>query len=130
MRFLLDVNLLLALGLAEHERHARAAAWARSHRGGELLTCAITEIGFIRVACQAAAYGYTVADAKELLRRLRAAESPRFGFVGDEVAADGLPGWVRGAGQVTDGHLIALAAAHGAKLATLDAGIPGALRVR
>ena len=141
MRFLLDVNLLLAIGLAEHEHHARAAAWARDTASGEMLTCAITEIGFVRVASQAAVYGYAVSDAKQLLQRLRAAAAgpggndagapaPRFRFVGDAVPADSLPGWVRGAKQVTDGHLTALAAAHGAKLATLDAGIPGAYRIR
>ena len=35
----------------------------------------------------------------------------------------------RGASRTTDAHLIRLAEAHGARLATLDTGIPGAFLV-
>jgi hypothetical protein len=45
------------------------------------------------------------------------------------VAVDKLPPYVRTPAQLTDGYLLELAKAHGAKLATLDAGIPGALRI-
>jgi hypothetical protein len=37
-----------------------------------------------------------------------------------------LPSWVKSPAQTTDGHLLQLAKANGAVLATLDAGIPGA----
>jgi hypothetical protein len=45
------------------------------------------------------------------------------------VAVDQLPPYVRTPAQLTDGYLLQLAKATGAKLATLYAGIPGALRI-
>ena len=47
-------------------------------------------------------------------------------MLADDLGADGLPAWVRTPAQTTDGHLLALAQAHAARLATFDAGIPGA----
>jgi hypothetical protein len=38
-----------------------------------------------------------------------------------------LPRWVKGPKQITDGHLLGLAKAHGAEMATLDERIPSAL---
>lgn len=52
--------------------------------------------------------------------------SPRFIRLTDDLGADSLPAYVKKAAEVTDGHLLALAKRHGAKLATLDTGIPGA----
>lgn len=66
MRYLLDVNALLALVLLEHEFHAPVASWvARLGAGGapELATCSITELGFVRVLAQAQQYGFSVAQA-------------------------------------------------------------------
>jgi hypothetical protein len=48
MRYLPDVNALVALGFFEHAFHSRVASWVgrlKSHAGGELLTCSITETG-------------------------------------------------------------------------------------
>jgi len=44
--YLLDVNALLALGLHEHEFHARLARWVAALGTADgLTTCAITELG-------------------------------------------------------------------------------------
>ena len=51
------------------------------------------------------------------------------GFLPDDRPAADLPGWCQRASQTTDAHLVALAEAHGAKLATLDTGTPGAFIV-
>lgn len=48
MRYLLDVNALVALGFLEHEFHARVGRWLLSLARGEsyeILTCPITELG-------------------------------------------------------------------------------------
>jgi hypothetical protein len=50
-------------------------------------------------------------------------------FVADGQTATAWPAWCRGATATTDAHLLALAAAHDAQLATLDAGIPGAFLI-
>lgn len=88
-----------------------------------MLTCGLTEIGFIRVIN--AAYGVPVAVAKEALSEFRArAESGYLETVPSP--RDSLPAWAHSHKQVMDAYLIAIAEHHGAKLATLDRGIPGA----
>ena len=129
MTYLLDVNALLALGIVDHEFHPRISAWLHRQPESRLATCAITELGFVRLASQIPAYGFTVAQAKLVLRGLKNAPSPRFTFLVDDQDASHLPSWVKGTKQITDGHLAALASAHGAKLATLDEAIPGAYLV-
>lgn len=126
MKYLLDVNALVALGFAQHEFHRRVAAWLRAEQFPGLVTCSITELGFVRVLAQAAAYGFTVEQARHVLLRLKAAGSPRFTFLADDHDVSHLPAWAKSPKQTTDGHLIALASANEAILTTLDAKIPGA----
>ncbi len=52
--------------------------------------------------------------------------SKRFNLLPDDVGVAKLPKYVKGPKQITDGHLLALAERHGARLATLDRGIPDA----
>jgi predicted nucleic acid-binding protein len=123
--YLLDVNALVALGFINHEFHDRVASWVRAHNSLKLASCSITELGFVRVLAQAPAYGFTVAQARTLLLRLKEARTPRLMFVPDEHDVSHLPGWVKAPKQITDGHLGKLASANGAVLATLDENIPG-----
>ncbi len=125
MTYLLDVNALVALGIVNHEFHDRVAAWIQSSRSLNLASCSITELGFLRVASQAPAYGFAVAQARTLLERLKRAASSRFVFLPDAHDISHLPNWVRNPRQITDGHLSQLAKANGAILATLDEKIPG-----
>jgi predicted nucleic acid-binding protein len=132
MKYLLDVNALVALGFLQHEFHERVALWVRrlAAKGTpELATCSITELGFVRVLAQAPQYGLSVAQACDLLRRLKAARSANFTFITDGQDISRLPGWVKTARQTTDGHLVQLAAASGASLATLDRRIPRAFLI-
>jgi predicted nucleic acid-binding protein len=124
---LLDVNALVALGFSAHEHHPRVSAWVAALPGGDLLaTCAITELGFVRVLNLVPQYRITVDDSKKLIGKLRANRRRRFVFFSDDRGVAALPAWVKTGKQTTDGHLLELAAANGAELATLDAGIPGA----
>lgn len=124
MTYLLDVNALVALGFANHEFHRRVSMWVRAHSAATLATCAITELGFIRVLAQAPAYGLTVAQARTLLLGMK--RSGDFTFLPDNHDVSRLPKWVKMPKQITDGHLTELAIANEATLATLDARIPGA----
>ena len=126
MTYLLDVNALVALGFAQHQFHPRVAHWLRKENPFQLATCSITELGFIRVLVQTPAYGFTVAHARELLLRIKDAGSFRFTFISDDHDSSQLPEWVKTARQITDGHLVTLAEAHGGLLATLDRGVVGA----
>jgi len=128
MTYLLDVNTLLALFLLEHEFHARVANWVERLGRSEVpqfATCSITELGFVRVLGQAPRYGLSVAQARELLLQVKKSDGVRWTFIPDGHDISRLPKWVRTPKQTTDGHLAALARAHGAVLATLDRRIPG-----
>ena len=129
MRYLLDVNALVALGLLQHEFHERVARWVHTLAStgvSELMTCSITELGFVRVLAQAPQYGFTVAHARALLLRLKRGKTLRFVFIPDDHDVSHIPAWVKTARQTTDGHLVELAGAKAAILATLDGRIPGA----
>ena len=129
MRYLLDVNSLLALAVFEHEFHVRVASWVERMRAEgvpELATCSITELGFVRVLGQAQQCGSSVAQARELLLKMKNSEAVRWIFISDDRDVSHLPRWVRTAKQTTDGHLADLATANEAILATLDRQIPRA----
>jgi predicted nucleic acid-binding protein len=132
MIYLLDVNSLIALGVLEHEFHKRIATWlARLAEKGipELATCSITELGFVRVLCQTQAYRFSAEQGRELLLRVKSSESIRCSFISDSLDISHLPKWVKGPNQTTDGHLVELARASGAQLATLDGKIPGSFLI-
>jgi predicted nucleic acid-binding protein len=128
MKYLLDVNALVALGFLQHEFHERVAGWVHTlaSRGvPELATCSITELGFVRVLAQAPQYGFTITHARTLLLRLKTGNALKFTFIFDDHDVSHIPAWVKTAKQTTDGHLAQLAKAKSAILATLDERIPG-----
>jgi uncharacterized protein len=130
MTYLLDVNALVALGVSNHEFHERVGRWIKAQRSPVLATCSITELGFARVVAQIPEYGFSVAQARTLLNRLKEANRSGFTFVTDDRDISHLPNWVKTPKQITDGHLLSLATAHGVTLATLDARIPSAYVIR
>lgn len=132
MTYLLDVNALLAFGIFDHEFHERVAGWIRGLRSKGILklaTCSITEIGFVRIVGQTPRYRFTTAEARSLLLQIKRRDAAVFTFVPDFNDIALLPGWVRSPKQVTDGHLLQLAKANNAVLATLDRKIPGAFLI-
>jgi predicted nucleic acid-binding protein len=126
-RHLLDVSALVALGFKEHEFFERVVSWVQTLSPGEdeFATCAITELGFVRVLALPQ-YGFSVDESKASLLRLKSSGRIGFVFVADGLDVSRLPGWVKAPKQITDGHLVQLAKANGAVLATLDQNIPGA----
>ena len=130
MTYLLDVNALLALGFQQHEFHTSVACWVKLlPRDDVLSTCAITELGFVRVLAQAPQFRIQVEHGCALLRKLKESPVRRFCFINDGSGVERLPSWVATARQTTDGHLLALAEEHSAQLATLDQRIPGAFQI-
>jgi predicted nucleic acid-binding protein len=128
--YLLDVNVLLALGYTMHVHNERVSGWLAEQRERQapsavkLATCATTELGFIRVASGPARLAASVADARIDLEALKVRE--RMMFVSDRVIGGRLPDWVTKSAQTTDGHLVMVAKANGARLVTLDRFIPDA----
>jgi uncharacterized protein len=129
VKYLLDVNALVALGISHHEFHDRVAAWLHAQQFPFLATCSITELGFVRVLAQAPAYGFTVVQARRLLLRLKKSTIVSLTFLPDNHDISHLPAWVKTPKQTTDGHLLQLASANAAVLATLDEKIPGAYSI-
>ncbi|MFN0067981.1 MAG: TA system VapC family ribonuclease toxin [Limisphaerales bacterium] len=117
MSHLLDVNPLLACAWSGHADHVRANRWLNSMAG--FATAPVTQMGFLRVSLSAA-YGASFGDAQTALRAILQLRSHR--FLADAVPADSLPALTNGK-DVTDAHLVRLAASHGLKLATLDGGL-------
>jgi predicted nucleic acid-binding protein len=129
MKYLLDVNALLAFGLVQHELHERVAVWLKAQEPPEVATCSITELGFVRILAQAGAYDMTVAQARSVLLHLKSGNAPTFRFIADDNDISHLPIWVKTPKQTTDGHLAQLAIRNGGLLATLDEGIPGSFLI-
>jgi predicted nucleic acid-binding protein len=132
MRYLLDVNALVALSFIEHQFHRRVGIWVRvlgEEGNSELATCSITELGLVRIVVRAPQYGFTVPQARAVLVRLKAKSTVNFTFIRDNHDVSQLPPWVSTTKQITDGHLAQLAKANGAVLATLDRKIPGSFLI-
>ena len=124
-RRLLDCNALLALGFVQHIHHTRVVAFYAAHSKDKFLTTPITELAFVRVGVQAR-YFADIPAAVAAFITLKNASRHKIEMIPDTVGVDALPAYVQKAADTTDGHLIALAKAHGARLTTLDTGIPGA----
>ena len=130
MKYLLDVNVLVAWGWSDHADHDRVARWiGKVQKSGEdmLLTSAIPQLGFVRVSVQRTAGQVSPAVAGEVLSGMLESLGRAHRFVPDDRAAFLWPRWCKAASQTTDAHLLALAKGHAAELATLDQGIPGGL---
>lgn len=125
MTRLLDVNLLIALAWPSHVHHEAAHRWFADV--GIFATCTVTQLGFVRVSSNRAvlADAVSVQAARAVLAGIVA--MPQHELWTDDLdfsrdpTVDGLT--LVGHRQVTDAFLLALAARHGGRLATLDGGI-------
>jgi toxin-antitoxin system PIN domain toxin len=124
VKYLLDVNTLVAALWSAHVHHARMHKWLGALPDADtVLTCGLTEIGFIRVIN--AAYGVPVEEAKAALAVFRQRAGLEYlDATPSPLAA--LPVWARTHKQVMDAYLVGIAEHNGARLVTLDRGIPGA----
>lgn len=127
MRFLLDVNVLVAWGWADHTEHLQVTKWLATllkNRRDTLLTSAIPELGFVRVSVQRSQGAITTAQAGAVLDGMLRKWRGKHEFLADDQASRIWPTWCQSATRTTDAHLLALAQAHQTELATLDGGIP------
>lgn len=130
MRYLFDVNTLIALGHTGHALHAKAKSWytsvSASARGFH--TCSITELGFVRVSVQTGLQP-DVEAAKQALDHLKASSAVRFELIADDHGVAQLPAFVKAPQAITDGHLFELARKNAMQLVTLDKSIPKAMYI-
>lgn len=112
-----DVNLLLAYGWRSHVDHQRCRAWFGGLKS--FATCAITELGFLRVS-MSPAYRARHEDASRVLESLLARDSAA--FLHCDLPISRMP-IVAAYRDTTDSYLVALARKHSLMFATLDEGI-------
>lgn len=127
MSHLLDANALIALAWPTHEHHPRMIGWFRQHARAGWASTALTQAAFVRIVCQPAFSGGSIAvsEVAELLLRNTAHPKHRlvaldFGFA-DVLGA--CTGGILGHRQITDAWLLTAAIRRGMKLLTFDSGI-------
>lgn len=126
---LLDVNVLLALLIEDHEFHPTAKAWFVKHHKSGWATCPLTESGFVRIAAHAAIAGWTLRHALRVIEENRAAPGHVF-WAQDYSVSELLPeirSRIYGPKQLTDAMLLDLAIRRGGVLATFDQKVQGLL---
>lgn len=123
---LFDVNALVALALSTHQHHRAAHAYLAG-LPGQWATCPTTETSLTRLLLNPAVTGSQrkVGDVRAILLGMR--RDPRWMFLGD-TSTFAAPlvdvSVLMGHQQVTDLHLVNLAAVNQAVLATFDAALP------
>lgn len=118
---LLDVNVLLALAWPNHQHHGAAHKWFGNRSASGWATCALTQLGFIRLCSNPSFTAAPVApkDAAELLAQM--AKAPKHHFWTSPPAAEAaLYQRAMGHQQVNDAYLVAIAEHHKGQVATFD----------
>jgi len=125
---LLDINVMIALSLANHVHHKAATSWFEDV--GAWATCPITESAYCRLLLNPHVTGFELGASEvfDALRTFCSVSGHEFiedsaSLTAPAIDVSGLVGYR----QITDFHLVGLAARSGALLATLDARIPAAL---
>jgi len=116
VKYLLDVNALIASIWTDHANHFLADSWLQ---GKSLATCPLSELGFLRISTHPKALDATMTDARKLLEDFLTKHNVE--FVPDDLHA--LEAKATKSEQVTDFYLAELAAKNSLKLATLDTGV-------
>ncbi len=123
-RYLLDVNVLIALVDPRHVQHDAAHGWFAQRGHTSWATCPLTENGLLRIVSHPRYPNSpgTPASVGRLLAGLRAL--PGHAFWPDDISLTDAAcvdlSRMLHTDQITDSYLLALAHAHGGKLATLD----------
>ena len=123
MRYLLDVNVLVALALPSHEFHNAAHFWFDREPGRLWATCPLTQGGFLRIASRL--LGGSRQDVRSAFSALeKDCQNPAHEFWPVETDLRDLSDSQRvrlvGPNQVADMQLILLAHRQRGQLATFD----------
>jgi len=116
MNYLFDVNALLSL-CHDGPHRPRLRVWMGRQSDARYHTCAITELGFLRISM-----GVYKFDRATAMRALADAKRDMHGYL-DTLPPPALAAWCDTHGKTTDTYLCQLAAANGMKLVTFDTAI-------
>jgi toxin-antitoxin system PIN domain toxin len=129
MIHLLDANVLIALGDANHPHRGAALRFLeRSATVDGWATCPLTENAFLRILGGSYRCGPgSTAEARRLLDSLRAAPGHQFWPDDISLSDTGLFPKLSSSQHLTNLYLLALAVKHGGRLATFDQQIDATL---
>jgi toxin-antitoxin system PIN domain toxin len=127
MRFLLDINVLIALLDRDHNLHQLATGWFSFQGKAGWASCPLTQNGCIRIMSHPNYPNFvTVQAIRE--RLVEACADPHHNFWPDDISLldEGIlePDRIHGPKQLTDLYLLALAVHHGGRFVTFDSSIP------
>lgn len=127
MRYLLDVNFLIALLIASHVHNKRAHDWWRENMRAGWASCPITENGFVRIVSQPSFTApLSVAEAISVLNDAK--EDSDHELWPDNISildsARFNAKLLLKSDAITDAYLLALAISRNSRLVTLDRYIP------
>jgi predicted nucleic acid-binding protein len=121
-RYLLDVNVLLALTNRRHDLHPIATKWFENRGSSEFILCPLTETSFLRLSSEPKVGNMELHQSIFLLRELM--QLPEFGYlpIADSWLNSTAPYiWrLTGHKQITDAYLLGIAIKEKAVLVTLD----------
>lgn len=124
LKYLLDVNVLIALAEPKHVHHQAVMRWFNTP-GLDWGLCAFSEAGFLRVATNSNAGSYTVKESTAVLTAWASHPGYRFWPITEGWATLAAPFQQRvfGHQQITDAYLLGLAVKEHGVLVTLDKAI-------
>lgn len=126
MRYLLDVNILVALAFPSHSSHSAAHTWFHLQQDRPWATCSLTQAGFLRVACRL--LGGSRNDMQKALAGLENnCQTPHHEYWPADVDLRHLSASQRlrlsGPNQIADQQLLSLAHRRRGQLVTFDSGL-------
>lgn len=124
---LLDLNVLTALLWPTHEHHSAAHRWFGKRKNAGWATCALTQLGFVRIVSNPAFSRDALSPAAAIALLAENLAHPAQEYWPDTLqvppALDGVKAKLQGYRQLTDAYLLTLAREHGGVLATFDGGL-------
>ncbi len=130
---LLDVNVLLAIAWPNHQFHASARRRLETSKG-KWATCALTELGFVRLSSNKAVVGNPRTPMEAVMLLAAMVKDPGHVYLKSlpsPASAQFMTSFnqLLGSKQVTDAYLLKLAAENGAVLLTFDTRIKEMSRI-
>lgn len=126
---LLDLNILTALLWPAHVHHDAAHRWFEARAAARWATCALTQLGFVRLVSNPAFSRDALSPSGGLALLAVNLSHPRHEFWPEApplpTAITGMEAGLQGYRQLTDAYLLSLARHRSAVLATFDRGVRG-----
>jgi toxin-antitoxin system PIN domain toxin len=118
---LLDINVLLALTWPNHQHHSQAQAWFAAHASEGWATCALTQLGFVRLSSNPAYTSNAVSPRNAAIMLAAWTRHEAHHYLQSPPAEDpAIYRNVLGHQQVNDAWLVEVAHQNNGYLVTLD----------